>query len=273
MSYVIFDIETVTDLTLWTPPQPEPAAPEVPADPAAAAPSAEQKPAKRSRKKKSEAPAQSGEAPFAPLYAHRPIAFGFVWLDDDLSVKSFGCVGTSQYGDDERRLLTDWTQFMVSAQPTLVSWYGRNFDMAVVTLRTLLHGIPQRWYSHEYRHKYNEDRHLDLSDQLADYNPRVHLSLDILCKMIGLPEKNGVDGSKVAGLFTQPGGVEQIETYCLTDAMKTAFGFLRYMLMRGRIDMIAYQRAAQALGQACRTDNRLLPFVQAIDWKRLLLEG
>lgn len=273
MSYLVFDIETVPDLTVWTPPAPDPdpaATTETPPNGEVAAAAAEP-PKKKSRSRKK--PIEPGALPFAPLCAHRAIAIGFVWLEDDLTFKGMSCVGTSSFKDDERALLAGWSNFAAANRPTLVGWNSRGFDAPVLSLRMFRHGVSQQWFDREYRNRYG-DRHLDLFDIITEYGAlgKTGYDLDTMCRILGLPHSEGMDGSKVHALFTQPGGVETIETYCMVDALKQTFVLFRYLLMRGRVEIVQYRQAAQALGQQCRMNSALVPFVSAIDWKRLLLE-
>jgi hypothetical protein len=69
--------------------------------------------------------------------------------------------------------------------------------------------------------------------------------MDLLLKMIGLPGKMEVDGSQVQELYEQ-GRLDEIHRYCRNDVVQTYFLFLRFELMRGRIDDSAYQLAREA---------------------------
>lgn len=271
-TYLIFDIETVPDLTLWTPPPVvEEAPPETPPPPPTTEAAPTEKP-KRSRAKKEPAPPKEPKEPFAPLYAHRPIAIGYVWLDESFGLKSFGCIGTSSYKDDEKKLLTDWNAFVARERPVLITWNGRTFDVPVIALRCFRWGVPQIWSDKEYRYRYG-DQHIDLFDVLTDYGsmPRTGFHLDDLCKILGLPTKDGVDGSKVHGLFKQ-GQIETIETYCLTDALKTAYAALRFFLLRGRVSVELYNEACANLHNACRATPNLQAFAAATNGARLIIQ-
>lgn len=245
MSYLIFDIETVPDPTMWKPGGGDPGAD-----------------GKKRRAKKSDS--------FAPLYAHRPIAIGYVLLTDELQVANMGCAGTMSFGDDERALLNAWNQF-AAARHTLVSFNGRGFDMPVLTLRALRWGVQQGWYGGEYRGRYKEE-HLDLFDQLTEFGAvgREGFSLDTFSQIIGLPAKGGFDGSKVAGAFAA-GEAAKIEAYCVVDVVKTSFLLMRYLLMRGRIDLPNYQVAANRLLAQC--DASGIQVTKGVDRSRLLFEG
>jgi predicted PolB exonuclease-like 3'-5' exonuclease len=277
MPYLIFDIETIPDTTVWTPPKVE-AEPEATADTPMAAPASAQAGAavvpitkpKRQRKPRA-TKAKAPEDVFAPLYAHRPIAIGFVLLSDALAIQHMGCVGTSQYQNDERRMLTDWNTFVGQNMPTLVTWAGRRFDLPVLSLRAFNLGVDQRWYNKEYRHRYGES-HLDLLDSLSDYGAHgfTSFTLDTFCTILGLPAKGEVKGANVLTMFNAE-QIPKIEALCLMDAVRTTFVLLRYLVMRGRIDLDAYRAAAGALLGQC-TAMQLHGITFGCDTKRLLLE-
>lgn len=250
MPFLIFDIETVPDLTLWTP--------------AGAAPPTDIAPKRKPRARKTDE--------FPPLYAHRPIAVGFVHLDDNLDVLNMGVAGTTNFGDDERALLLAWNAFADNNPSTLVSFNGRAFDMPVLSLRALRWGVSQGWYGGDYRKRYDEE-HIDLFDQLTEFGlvGRSGFSLDTFSQIIGLPAKGGMDGSKVAGLFAA-GEAKKIEAYCLVDVAKTTFLFMRYQLMRGRITIDRYRTQATRFMHACSNAGLDGAIAFGGDTKRLFLE-
>jgi hypothetical protein len=249
MPYLIFDIETVPDRTLWSP--------------AGAAPPTDIAPKKKPRARKTDE--------FPPLYAHRPIAIGYVLLNDELDVANMGVAGTTTFGDNERALLLAWNAFAEVNQATLVSFNGRGFDMPVLSLRALRWGVSQRWYAGDYRKRYDE-QHIDLFDQLTEFGlvGRAGFSLDTFSQIIGLPAKGGMDGSKVAALFAA-GEAKKIESYALLDTVKTALLLFRYQLMRGRIGLDHYRKAATNLVERCNGAGINTAFFGA-DFKRLFLE-
>lgn len=307
MSYLIFDIETIPDLSVWTPPPvetpdqappadaplpgqlqlvgaPAPAGPigAPPAEPGAPPPAdggivipPMSAPKKSRSRKKAAAPGEPPKEPFPPHYAHRVIAIGWTWLELDAGaaeVKGIGCVGTSVFKDDEGSLITAWDDFVRRESPTIVTFAGRGFDVPVLSLRAFRHGVSQAWADREYRHRYSE-RHLDLFEQLTEYGilPRTGFSLDTFAQLMGLPGKMGVDGSQVKALWTA-GEIGKIEAYCACDAVRTAFVLLRFLLIRGRISKAQYVTAARSL---LETSNGmgLGAITFGVDAKRLLLEG
>ena len=234
-TYLVLDIETVPDDDLWTPPEPAPGA----------------------------------DRGFPPLYACRPVVLGVLWLDETLACKRMGTIGDDR---DEPGMLADFTEFMSRFRPDLITWNGRGFDLPILTLRALRHGLAMPWYfeNPDYRERRTERGHLDLADFLAGHGAARMTGLDGAARLCGLPGKAGMDGSQVEGLY-RTGQMEALRQYCLSDVVQTAFLFLRTRLLMGGIDREAYQRAAAGLLAAVESDGRLVALVGAIDRARLLL--
>jgi predicted PolB exonuclease-like 3'-5' exonuclease len=92
-----------------------------------------------------------------------------------------------------------------------------------------------------YISRYHQ-RHLDLMDLLAMYQPRANAPLDELAKLMGLPGKLGMDGSAVWGAWLA-GRIDDIRDYCETDVVNTYLVYLRFQQMRGA--MTADERKAE----------------------------
>jgi predicted PolB exonuclease-like 3'-5' exonuclease len=233
-AYLVVDIETVPDTTRWT-------APERP---------------------------HGVEPAFPPTWAHRVIAIGCLWLDRDYHLQRLGVA--LEGPDGERDLLAAFSSFVEGERPQLITFNGRSFDLPVIALRSLCHGVPLAWYYRDgLRHRYSEDGHLDLCDWLADHGAARASSLDALARLIGLPGKTGIDGSQVEGLY-RGGDLAAIERYCLGDVAQTALLFLRFQLLRGLVTPAAYREAASALVAALRAEPRLAAVTSSLDEAQLL---
>jgi predicted PolB exonuclease-like 3'-5' exonuclease len=234
-SYLVLDIETVPDAQLYAPPE----------------------------------VAAGQAAPFPPLWAHKPIVLGVCWLDESYLFRRIGVIGEAK---DEAGMLADFAAFAEQHRPHLVTYNGRSFDLPVLALRCLRHGIPLRFFfqDKEYRHRYSDAGHIDLYDFLSEHGAAKVGSLDAIARVVGLPGKVGVDGSQVEGLYNA-GQLDLIKKYCLTDVAQTAFLFLRYRLLQGVLDGTQYQRAAQQLFESLEADGRVQPVLERIDRARLLL--
>jgi predicted PolB exonuclease-like 3'-5' exonuclease len=235
-TYLVLDIETVPDGELFDPPQSEPGM----------------------------------ERPFPPLYACQPIALGMMWLDEGLTCKRLGIIGE---GKDEPGMLADFAAFMSDTAARLVTWNGRTFDLPVLTLRALRHGVSFPWYFQErpnYRDRYSDEGHLDLGDFLANRGAARMISLDGAARLMGLPGKGAIDGSQVEALY-RSGQIQAVRDYCLSDVVQTGFLLLRCQLLAGKIDRAGYRRAAEALLAAVAADGRVEQMVRGVDRARLLL--
>ena len=244
--YLVLDIETVPDTERWARPELPQGAP---------------------------TPATT---PFPPTWAHRIVVMGCLWLDHGYRLKRLGIIGDPDGGEGsadqrERALLEDFSRFVGRARPVLVTYNGRSFDLPVIALRSLCHGVSLGWYYRErnVRYRYSEEGHLDLCDWLADHGATRSGSLDAVARLIGLPGKVGVDGSQVEGLYLA-GQLAAIQKYCLADVAQTALLFLRFRLLQGMLRADQYQEATSALLDALAADGRVNDVLEGTDRAHLI---
>ena len=151
-------------------------------------------------------------------------------------------------------MIAKFFDLIESHTPQLVSWNGGGFDLPVLHYRALIHGITAARYWdmgegdfgdsrdfkwNNYISRYH-NRHCDLMDLLALYQPRANVPLDDMAKLCGFPGKLGMDGSKVWEAF-HAGRLKDIRDYCETDAANTYLMFLRFRLMSGALDADEYE--------------------------------
>jgi predicted PolB exonuclease-like 3'-5' exonuclease len=239
--YLVLDVETIPDAERWAPQLQGPA-----------------------------------PAPFPPTWAHRIVVIGCLWLDHGYRLKRLGVVGDADGGTgspDEREhaLLEDFSRFVGRARPVLVTYNGRSFDLPVIALRALCHGVSLGWYYRErnVRYRYSEEGHLDLCDWLADHGATRSGSLDAVARLIGLPGKVGVDGSQVEGLY-RAGQLAAVQRYCLADVAQTALLFLRFRLLQGMLRTDQYQEATRSLLDALAADGRVAEVLEGTDRDHLI---
>src|SRR4029078_4731217 len=148
-------------------------------------------------------------------------------------------------------------EWMGRTRPQVVTWNGRGFDLPVLALRALRFAQNFRWYyrADGYRYRFTEEGHLDLCDVIYDTGAAKMTSLDGAARTIGLPGKDGVDGSQGEGLF-HAGQIDALRRDCLCDVGQTASLFLRYRLLSGDLDRDTYRHAASGMLAALETDGR-----------------
>ena len=187
---------------------------------------------------------------FLPLHLHRVVAISCALRDGD----TFRVWSLGEPEESEAHLVQRFFDGVERYTPQLVSWNGGGFDLPVLHYRALMHGMVARRYWDQgeddrdfkwnsYLGRYHA-RHLDLMDVLAMYQPRASAPLDDLARLMGLPGKLGLDGSKVWGAYLD-GGLPAIRSYCETDAVNTYLVFLRFQLMRGHFDADQFARESQ----------------------------
>jgi len=184
---------------------------------------------------------------FFPITLHIPISIAIGMAGDDHVLHSVESLAHGDYS--EEKLVREFWMRADRFAGTLVTFNGRRFDLPVLELAALRHGIAARHYfsgSSNVRKRYADDRHLDLLDFISNYGA-IALSggLNLLLKMIGMPGKTDVEGSQVQELY-ETGRLDDIHRYCRDDVAQTYFLFLRVELMRGRIDEAKYRAAFDA---------------------------
>ena len=149
----------------------------------------------------------------------------------------------------EAELITRFFDGIEKFTPDLVSWNGGGFDLPVLHYRALRHGIvaPRYWEAgdadqafrfNNYLSRFHA-RHLDLMDVLSSYQARARVSLEGAAQLLGLPGKLGMSGEKVWDTYLE-GRIDLIRNYCETDALNTFLIYLRFELMRGRLNREEY---------------------------------
>jgi len=187
------------------------------------------------------------DSDFFPITLHLPISIAIGNVGDDYVLCSVESLALEDYSE-EKLVREFWTRAERFAG-TLVSFNGRRFDIPVLELAALRHGIsaPAHFGDESLaRNRYSGARHFDLFDYLTNFGA-VSLAggMDLLLKMIGMPGKTGMDGSMVQEYF-ETGRLEEIHRYCRNDVVQTYFLFLRVALMRGEISDAVYRAAAEA---------------------------
>lgn len=125
--------------------------------------------------------------------------------------------------------------------PRIVSWNGGTFDLPVLQLRALKHGIRSSKYwdngdrdrdfrFNNYRSRYHM-RHTDVMDVIANYGMG-RSSLDRVAVLCGLPGKIGVGGGAVWDAY-KADNLAGVMDYCEIDVINTWLVFCRYMLICG----------------------------------------
>ena len=203
------------------------------------------------------------DSDFFPITLHLPISIAVGNVGDDYVLDAVESLALDDYS--EEKLVREFWSRAERFAGTLVTFNGRRFDIPVLELAALRHGVAAPVHFNEdsqARSRYSSARHYDLFDYLTNHGA-VALAggMDLLLKMIGMPGKIGMDGSMVQEYF-ETGRLKEIHRYCRNDVVQTYFLFLRVALMRGEIGADTYRAASEASQHFLLDD-------EAIDTKKI----
>jgi predicted PolB exonuclease-like 3'-5' exonuclease len=187
---------------------------------------------------------------------HRVVAISVVMRSrESLKVWSLGEEGT-----DEKELLVRFFDGLDKYTPDLVSWNGAGFDLPVLNYRSLLHGITasRYWEMGESDQSFRFSnylsrfhwRHMDLMDILSGFQGRGRASLDDVASLLGFPGKVGMHGADVWPAYLQ-GGIGKIRAYCESDVINTYLIYLRFELLRGRLNPAEHAQEVARMRKLC----------------------
>jgi hypothetical protein len=183
-----------------------------------------------------------GRSDFLPLPYHRPVAACLIEaVEDGGVVRVADVVAWTDRRDDEALFLERLWQRLENA--ALVTFHGKGFDLPVLELRSLKHGVPTpAWFSGARRA--TAGAHYDLKEILSAQGSGGAAPLDLYAKLVGLPGKEDVAGEDVQELYAT-GALDRIAAYCMTDVVQTYLLFLRYRLVDGSLTPDGYAESAE----------------------------
>ncbi len=212
---------------------------------------------------------QSG-GEFLRHHLHRIVAISAVLR----TARQFKVWSLGDEDSDERDMLQRFFSGIERYTPRLVSWNGGGFDLPVIHYRSLLYPVVAAHYwetgqndnnfrFNNYLSRYHE-RHTDLMDVLAGYQPRASAALDEIAALCGFPGKMGMSGAKVWDAY-QRGEIASIRNYCETDVLNTYLVYLNYERNRGNLDAEAYRVECQLVRDELKASDapHLLEFESA----------
>ncbi len=182
---------------------------------------------------------------FLSLEQHRIVAISVALRSRD----TFRLWSLGEAASGERELIERFFDGIDRYTPDLVSWNGSAFDLPVLHYRALLHGVPAPRYwetgDEEQTFRYNNYlnryhwRHLDLMDVLSGFQGRARASLEDMAVLLSLPGKIGMRGNEVWAHYIG-GDLAGIRNYCEIDVLNTYLIYLRFELIRGRLNAEQY---------------------------------
>ena len=190
---------------------------------------------------------QESGSDFQRLALHEIVCISGLWIDEDQRIKLFSF---SQEDHSEAEILQKFFSIFQKRNPTLVSWNGAQFDLPVIQLRAMYHGlsaaslfdqgeIDQQKRYNNYQNRYHQ-RHIDLMDVFAMFNGRNFHKLDDVAQLFGLPGKRGEPGYHVPQ-YVKSAQWQSLTRYCEGDVLNTWLLYLRWGLLKGQLTHTAHQ--------------------------------
>jgi 3'-5' exonuclease len=198
---------------------------------------------------------QKANTEFLRHHLHQIVAISAVLrTGDHFKVWSLGDIDSN-----EEELLKRFYSGIERYTPRLISWNGGGFDLPVIHYRSLLYPINAAHYwengQNDTAFRYNNylsrfhERHTDLMDVLAAFQPRASAPLDEIATLCGFPGKMGMSGGKVWDTYLA-GDIQSIRDYCETDVLNTYLVYLNYERSRGNLDQTQYLQECQIVRKA-----------------------
>jgi 3'-5' exonuclease len=180
---------------------------------------------------------------FPKALFHRVVAISYLIaeLEDGPDGEHFVASEVSSIGNadaPEAELLSDFLNLIEHIKPRLVTFNGRCFDLPVLKYRAMKYGLSASWLClgqskwENYGQRFSVSWHCDLMDALSEFGASEAAKLSEVCALLGLPGKQGMDGSQVAE-YVAAGRIAEVRGYCETDVLSSYLVFMRYALFRG----------------------------------------
>jgi predicted PolB exonuclease-like 3'-5' exonuclease len=147
----------------------------------------------------------------------------------------------SFYGDDEKKLLTEFCNVLVAwsrdnqENKLLCAHNGKEFDFPFLCRRMIINRIPVPPILNTQGKKPWEVKHLDTMEMWRFGDAKNYTSLNLLACVLGIPSpKDDIHGGMVWELFWTPQApeekeqaIQRIVTYCQKDVLTVAQVYLR----------------------------------------------
>lgn len=176
---------------------------------------------------------------FQRLALHEIVCISGLWFNEG-KVKIFSWT-QEHYSEDE--ILNKFFKIFEKYQPILVTWNGSQFDLPLLMIRSMIHGVssPTFWDQGElyaqkrynnYLNRYHPS-HLDLMDNLAMFYQKHFTKLDDMAKILGLAGKEPEESLNVMTSYVKDKRWSEISHYCESDVINTWLIYLRWLLLKG----------------------------------------
>jgi predicted PolB exonuclease-like 3'-5' exonuclease len=223
-------------------------------------------------------PPTDGKNNFPPTHCHKIVAIAGLIISLDRQngnrVEFLGAYGRGP-NPTEKEILEDFLNSpIIKPETKLVTFNGRNFDVAVIVARMMRYGfVYQKFFRNDFTNRYAKDgTHLDLCDHMSNYGASHRFKLGDACQNIGLPGKFDVDGDDVKGLV-EAGKISTVRSYCISDVVQTGIILMRWLYVQGYVSSVVCNNVILGIISATKGKNDVLltKLIELTNQKKLLL--
>ena len=111
------------------------------------------------------------------------------------------------------------------------------------------------------RNRFNARGHIDLQEILTNSGAMRFNGLNLATSLLGKPGKMGTKGDMVQKLW-HAGKLQEIDDYCICDALDTYFVFLRTLVLQGKLTIAEESERVQQAHEKILTALETYPALQ-----------
>lgn len=124
--------------------------------------------------------------------------------------------------DDESMILSEFWSRMEKLRPMkVVTFNGFGFDIPYLLIRSRILGIKPTFNINTNKWRMESDNHFDCMLALSGNETFLNVSLDISCRLLGIPIPEGRVGGEEVSKLWEKGDVEKIKLHCREDLIMT----------------------------------------------------
>lgn len=124
--------------------------------------------------------------------------------------------------EDEHELLTKFWGILSKWDGMFLSYNGLGFDVPFISTRSMVHKILPTSSHFLNTKRYQSYPHFDVAQHICDWDPRLRVSLEVVCDGLGIssPKEGDVKASSVYENYLV-GNLDDISKYCVKDLVAT----------------------------------------------------
>lgn len=179
---------------------------------------------------------------FQRLFLHEIVCLSGFWYHNN-EIKLFSW---TQEHYSEAEIITKFFKIFQKFQPKLLSWNGSQYDLPLLMIRAMKHGLSavEFWDQGEllqnkrynnYLHRYHQ-QHIDVMDALAMYHQKHFYKMDDIAQVFGLAGK-GEESGHIVSDYVKQNKWQQLSSCCEGDVINTWLIYLRFLLLKGQLSL------------------------------------